>query len=198
MKVSGADVRNLTSHAATADRAPNWSPNGRRIVFDSNRDSGDNEDNIELYTMSVDGSRVRRLTENTIFDGQPNWSPNGRRISFQAYRDEHLEIWTMRADGGRQEQLTHGADAFASAWSPDGCLIVHSSFDFPDIFTIPVDGGEPRNLTRGSEAFDFAPDWQPLRRRGHNRSWGQEEGNGVELLGVAAGERTTEDRRCRR
>lgn len=168
MKVAGGRPRNLTDNPAQ-DGSPNWSPDGRRIVFDSSRDAaaGTPEENIEIYTMRSDGSRVRRLTYSEGFEGQPNWSPDGRRISFQGYRDDHLEIWTMRADGRHQRQVTRGADAFGSAWAPDGRLIAHSSFDTPDIFTVRLDGSGSLNLTDDPAAFDFAPDWQPLPRKRH-------------------------------
>ena len=51
------------THPALEDGAPNWSPDGRRIAFDSDRDGGTDED-AEIYTMNPDGSRLRRLTDN--------------------------------------------------------------------------------------------------------------------------------------
>jgi len=52
--------------------APDWSPDGRRIVFDSTRDG-----NWEIYTMAVDGSDVRRLTHHEADDARAKWSPDG-------------------------------------------------------------------------------------------------------------------------
>jgi Tol biopolymer transport system component len=157
MTASGGDERNITNDPDPLDGLPNWSPDGQRIAFTSNRD-GD----AEIYTVNVDGWHVQQLTDNDTFDGAPNWSPSGRKLSFQSYRAGQLSIYTMRRDGGHQERLTYDApDAFASAWSPDGCLIVYSSFANPEIFAITVDGTDPRNLT-SDPAFDFVPDWQPL------------------------------------
>ena len=117
--------------------------------------------------MNTDGSRVRRLTNNGAFDGQPNWSPNGRKLSFQAYREGQLSIYTMRDDGRDQKRVTYDVDgAFGSAWSPDGRSIAHSSFDEGEIFAIDLRGRDERNLTDDPSAFDFAPDWQPLPRKG--------------------------------
>ncbi len=123
---------------------------------------------VEIHTMNTDGSRVRRLTDNKTFDGQPNWSPDGRRLSFQSYREGRLSIFTMRDDGSDQTEVSDEVpEAFGSAWSPNGRFIAHSSFEAPDIFTIDLHGGGVRNLTDDSPAFDFAPDWQPLPRKGH-------------------------------
>ena len=165
IKVSGADERNLTNSPAF-DVESNWSPNGRRIAFTSVPEGG-TEEEAEIYTMNIDGSRVRRLTDNEVFDGQANWSPSGRKLSFQSYREAQLSIYTMRNDGSDQKRLTYDVpDAFGSAWSPDGRTIAHSSFSAGEIFTINVDGSDSRNLT-DHPSFDFAPDWQPLRRKGH-------------------------------
>jgi TolB protein len=165
MTISGAGERNLT-HNPGRDSAANWSPNGRRIAFDSER--GGREGRPEIYTMNPNGSHVRRLTHNATFDGQPNWSPNGRKISFQSFREGKLAIYTMRRDGSDQTPVTDDVpEAFGSAWSPNGRIIAHSSFSERDIFTIDLHGSGERNLTKESPAFDFAPDWQPLPRKGH-------------------------------
>jgi TolB protein len=51
------------------DEHPRWSPNGNRIVFQSERDG-----NFEIYVMNSDGSNQTRLTNNPGFDGWPTWS----------------------------------------------------------------------------------------------------------------------------
>jgi hypothetical protein len=50
--------------------SPSWSPDGSRIAFVSTRDG-----NPEIYVMNADGSGQRRLTSNTVYDGQPAWRP---------------------------------------------------------------------------------------------------------------------------
>ncbi len=60
---------NLTNNIAN-DRYPSWSPDGKKIVFASDRDF-----NSEIYIMNADGTNQTRLTRNSIDDNQPAWSP---------------------------------------------------------------------------------------------------------------------------
>jgi Tol biopolymer transport system component len=63
------------------DFAPAWSPDGSRILFDSNR-SG----NLDIYSIGANGGGLMRLTDNVADDWQPAWSPDGQRIAFQRSR----------------------------------------------------------------------------------------------------------------
>ncbi len=55
---------------------PNWSPDGARIVFESDRIE---KGNLEIYSMKADGSDVRQLTNNPALDALPAYSPDGKR-----------------------------------------------------------------------------------------------------------------------
>ena len=69
MNVDGSGVSRLTDNSAN-DEHPDWSPDGRRIAFISDRD-GD----YEIYVMNADGSDVIQLTDNSTDDVLPSWSP---------------------------------------------------------------------------------------------------------------------------
>ena len=104
----GAQLVQLTD-ANGSDLAPAWSPDRRRIAFQSNRDG-----NWEIYVMNADGGNVRRLTDDDAEDGEPGWSPNGKRIVF--VRDGHL--YALSADGRNEDRLLN--DGEWPAWSPNG------------------------------------------------------------------------------
>jgi Tol biopolymer transport system component len=103
MDLATGVVKTLFDAGSTIDdAAPAWSPDGRQIAFESDRD-GDKE----LYVMNADGSNVRQITQNTIHDEGPAWSPDGSRFVFTSGPDDlHGDIWTMNADGTDPRQHT--------------------------------------------------------------------------------------------
>jgi len=97
MEADGSDLQ-VVPNARGLD--PSWSPDGTRIAFYSG--------NAEVYVIDVDGSNPQGLTlgNSSSYDAAPTWSPDGTRIAYHSSSSGHLEIWTMDADGGGQEQLT--------------------------------------------------------------------------------------------
>jgi TolB protein len=82
-------VRQLTSDE-TEDGRPVWSPDGKTILFTSNRNG-----NRDLYLIDVDTGHLRRLTTHPAEDRYPSWSPDGSKIAFASMRKGSLDIWVM-------------------------------------------------------------------------------------------------------
>jgi Tol biopolymer transport system component len=100
----GSGLRRLTTDPAI-DAEADWSPDGRKLVFNSDRD-GDHE----LYVMDTAGRHVRQLTRNRATDRQPDWSPTGRRIAYASDASGADDIWVADADGRRPRNLTNDPD----------------------------------------------------------------------------------------
>lgn len=101
MNVDGSGITALTS-GDSQNGDPTYSPDGRKIVFTSNRDY-----NPEIYLMNADGTGVARLTNNTANDGHPAFSPDGKKIVFHSNRDDSVyQLYVIGADGKGERRIT--------------------------------------------------------------------------------------------
>ncbi len=166
MNADGSGLIQLTDHLQ-ADMWGSFSPDGRRIVFQSKR-VGPQED---IYVMNADGSNVVRLTTDPGRDICPSWSPDGKRIAFSSSRDGGLQIYLMGPDGSNQTRLTKITDGkikyYNPVWSPDGKRLVFYSEkgDRKDqVQVINADGTKQTVLT-GDVGNNIFPAWSHDGRR---------------------------------
>ncbi|MGH9935022.1 MAG: DUF5050 domain-containing protein, partial [Blastocatellia bacterium] len=146
---------------------PAHSPDGKQIVFASNR-HGDNE----IFVMNADGSNQRRLTASPGRDAHPQFSPDGKKIAFQSPRDgSDTNLYVMNADGSQQVKITHHKGfAGVPCWSPDGKQILYQWRDDTTndkrwhIYLINADGSNPRRLPNDA-ANNQVPNWSPDGKR---------------------------------
>jgi dipeptidyl aminopeptidase/acylaminoacyl peptidase len=132
------------------DWSPDWSPDGRRIAFDTND---------EVAVMNADGSDAAILTSD--LPGPqigPSWSPDGKRIAFWTNFPGPPTVWVMNADGSDAHVIREQAGQ--PAWSPDGGKIAYVGLD-GDLHTMNPDGTGGVNLTPGSTEDESTPDWSP-------------------------------------
>lgn len=153
---ASSPIRQLTD-TESANLRPTWSPDGKRIAYQSNRDGS-----YHIYVMSADGTNTKQISSGAdIDDRHPAWSPDGNTIAVDSGDQTHREIWTIDVGSQRRTQVTK-SNAIASfpSWSPDGKRLAFyvyrtngaTSGDFSgtmDVFTSARDGSGLVQLTNG-------------------------------------------------
>jgi Tol biopolymer transport system component len=107
-----------------ADYGARFSPDGKQIVFASDRDG-----HLEIWVSASDGSSPSQLTTlKSPRCGSPRWSPDGRQITFDSLASGNNDIWIVRSDGGLPKHLTtEPSNDARPAWSGDGRWIYFRS-----------------------------------------------------------------------
>jgi Tol biopolymer transport system component len=169
----GTGLKALT-HAKGYNAEGSYSPDGKQIVFTSNRDAADS---LELYIMDADGSNVRKLTDAPhCYNGGPFFSPDGKRVIFRSDRKEkdRLQLYVINADGTGEKALTDDANwvCWAPYWYKDGRHIVYCGADHStgmrpnyDLYWLDIETGKKVRLTYapGADVLPvFSPDYARL------------------------------------
>jgi Tol biopolymer transport system component len=133
--------------AATIDGDADYSPDGRHIVFASDRSGTRN-----IWTCQSDGAHCHALTSfgASYGTGSPRWSPNGRQIAFDSSAAGRMDVYVMDANGGSPRRLTlDQKGGHVPRWSRDGAWIYFTSSrsGADEIWKIPSAGGAPVRVT---------------------------------------------------
>jgi Tol biopolymer transport system component len=164
MNSDGTGQTRLTYSGANDDY-PRWSPNGAKILFQSDR-ANPFTGYMDIYVMNSDGSGVTRLTTDASDDSMATWSPDGSKIVFQSMRNGlNYQVYLMNADGSNQICLTNTSSSDGEpSWSPDGTNIVfasdrdHAGFD--SIYVMNSNGSNQQRTTFSSgDVEDTQPVW---------------------------------------
>jgi Tol biopolymer transport system component len=121
MTADGGPPRQLT-HGPANDQVPNWSSDGRRLIFYSDRSGVD-----QLYTMDAAGGPASALTKTVAANRGASWSPDGSSIVFQSEREgSPSDIYLMQSGSDEALRLTSsGPEHGVPFFSPDGRTIVY-------------------------------------------------------------------------
>jgi Tol biopolymer transport system component/DNA-binding winged helix-turn-helix (wHTH) protein len=129
-----------------ADQNGQFSPDGRRIAFVSDRGS----QGVGIWLANADGTGVVELTRDDAT--MPRWSPDGLRIAYEAVGDEgRPQISVVDSSGGQPLHVTSGPfPSNAPSWSHDGKWIYFGSDRTGrfEIWRVPSQGGAAEQITR--------------------------------------------------
>jgi Tol biopolymer transport system component len=131
IRADGSDEQQLTFDPPGHNSLfSDWSPDGSRITFDSDRFNNGTDDAVDIFTMKADGSDIVQLTSDAGFNGEPEYSPDGMKIAFESDRGGGFPlqgIYVMNAsDGSNVHQVTSSLSGEFDAiphFAPDGTRI---------------------------------------------------------------------------
>lgn len=167
MTAVGKDLKQITSNTGVADLEPEWSPDGKKIVFARLAAASTNSD---IFLVNFDGANLVRLTSSIETDSAPSWAPNARSIAwvrdvFTGGGGSERDIFTMDQHGNDKLNLTNSVeDEDSPTWGVDSrriAFVRHLGAN-PDIFVMDADGTNQVNVTNtaaGTEEIE--PAWAP-------------------------------------
>ncbi|MEW8024962.1 MAG: M28 family peptidase [Candidatus Thiodiazotropha sp.] len=192
-EVTTGKRKNLT-RTVGYDAEAAYSPDGRQIVFASNRQAyaGDMSEAekklfehdksfmMDLYLMNADGSDIRQLTDSPGYDGGPFFSFDGSKITWRRFSEDgsQAEIFIMDLASGEERQLTRtGVMSWAPFFHPSGDYLIFASnqegFANFELYLVDAQGNHKPVRVTHSMGFDGLPVFSP---DGDRLSWTSKRG----------------------
>jgi Tol biopolymer transport system component len=132
----------------STDWGPQYSPDGRRIAFVTDRSGTAN-----VWIADGTGDPVRITDYASTPAGSAAWSPDGRRLAYDVRIDGQSDVYLIDAEPGRKPErlTTWPSNEAVPTWSRDGRFVYFASTRSGDwnVYRVPVGGGEPVQITRG-------------------------------------------------
>jgi Tol biopolymer transport system component len=138
----------IGSGGAREHDVPQYSPDGRRIAFRSDRSGSP-----EIWTCDADGSNCLQLTSfGGPMLGTARWSHDGQSIAFDSRVTGQPAVYIVAADGGTPRLLAD--DGMVPSWSRDGRWIyfVSGRSGRLEVWRMPAPGGPAAQVTRNGGA----------------------------------------------
>jgi len=154
--ISSKQVRQLT-RGETDEHSIDWSPDGKEILFVSNREPNQDEFfNYDVFALRIADGSIRRLTATEYNEYEPLWSPDGKHIVYRGTRRgltdrettmEDTHVWVMNADGSGRREIGAGIDNRQGApqWAPDGNSVYFTVQERGSVHLVrlPLSDGKP-------------------------------------------------------
>jgi Tol biopolymer transport system component len=172
MDVDGSNVRPLTKAnggQTNNDEYPDWSPDGRRVVFQRVTRPIEGAAESDLWLVDIETGTESQLTNTPgVWDSTPSFGSDGESVLFESNRNGgDFELYRLRLDDMQVSPLTESKGIEAEAKeSPDAQRVAFASErdgDF-EVYLMNRDGSDIRQLTN-NDAAERCPQWSPDGKR---------------------------------
>lgn len=165
-------TRNPYASVGGIDTAPDVSPDGRTVAFIRVKDPTFGSAKSAVFTIRMDGTKLRQLTPYHLDAFDPRWSPDGKQLAFSSHGDSFsttvsADIYVLDNNGHRMRQVTHerpGSHSFGPVWDPHHNRIVytHVGPDVPasQLLVRRLDQPGTSIIYQGTSGVDQNPDWR--------------------------------------
>lgn len=148
--------RRVVMHTRSHIEAPNWSPDGKTLIYNSGG---------LLYKIPLEGGHPQMIPTGFAkrINNDHGISFDGRQLAISDGTESGQSlIYTLPVEGGEPKKVTHKGPSYWHGWSPDGQTLTYCAARDGnyDVYTIPVRGGKERRLTT-AEGLDDGPEYSP-------------------------------------
>jgi dipeptidyl aminopeptidase/acylaminoacyl peptidase len=159
--VKSGSGKQITSGDDWNDSDPEWSPDGTKIAFVSNRTGKEFEENrnSDVWVIPAEGGSLTKISDHEQGDTSPRWSPDGKTIAFigRVHEEEHPKIWLAPATGGVASVLAaKNLDLIPTDldWGADGKALFFEAGVKGEthLFRVDVQSKEIKAVTSGARA----------------------------------------------
>ncbi|MGH7486518.1 MAG: TolB family protein, partial [bacterium] len=177
VNTDGSGLRQIgaCTHPCVGNDDPQYSPDGRRIVFTRPTLKANAQIVLGVWIMNATGDHAHQITQlantNSSEDHEPAWSPDGKHIVFMRRNDTAVPankqaLFIVASSGGVSHRITPWTlDAGGANWSPSPSTILFQSYrdcscsGSSQVYEVAPNGSHLKRLT--TAGWNIEPNWSP-------------------------------------